>query len=472
MKWTRLIPASCLAAALATTSAFGQDEPIEVRVRAIAGPDGKVQVVEERIVGKEDKDEKKLLDKKSEDQKDEKKKEEGKTDEPLRTRLFRRVHELGEKVLETKEHGLLEGVTEDVWGQMPQSDYWIGVQIAPVAPEIRKHLPVKYGVLVQQIYPDSPAIKAELKADDILLQVGEAKIETGPDLVKAIDAAKTTELAFTVLREGKQVKLNVTPIKREEGNGLALTRAGAAPRLEKLHAAQKQIELALEALRAETQPEERVELMLVRPGAFITQSAAAKLPDDVTVQITKSGNKPASVRVSRGDKNWEVTSDKLDALPKELRPHVEQMLHGPNVTFTTETPQGPHTFSMKVAPGTAVPAPNTFYAPAIGNVPNPAVPAAPRVTVVPGVATVPALPAGVAAPPVVARAATAWSHAIAPQNIAPQNSDAKLDQILKKLDSLASPDLDAMKQELKSLRKEVDELRKKTGEEKSSPRER
>ena len=62
-------------------------------------------------------------------------------------------------------------------------------------------------------------------------------------------------------------------------------------------------------------------------------------------------------------------------------------------------------------------------------------------------------------PPAVARAATAWTYAVSPQA-----SDAKLDQILKKLDSLASPDLDEMRKELKALRKEVDELRKKAVE--------
>ncbi|WP_254508028.1 PDZ domain-containing protein [Anatilimnocola floriformis] len=437
MKWTKMFSASCLAAALATTTTFGQDQPVEVRVRAIAGPDGKVlQVLEERVLGKDDE--------KAE------KKEEGKTDgQPLRARIFRRAQELGEKIAEAAEGATVEIANEDFWGEMPQSDYWIGVQIAPVSAEVRKHIPVKHGVLVQQVYPDSPAIKAELQADDILLQAGDAKIETGPDLVKAIDAAKTTEVPFLVLRGGKEIKLKITPTKRENENERLPVLTAPAVRLERLHAAQKQFEKALETLRAETQPEQgKVDLMLVRPGAFIMQSDVAKLPDDVTVQITKEGNKPAKIQVKKGDKSWDATSDKLDALPKELRPAIEQMLHGNGPPFVT-TFTNPY---MNVTPHTArvqIPGGN---GPTVTTI-------APSATVPYGVAPVPALPTvpGMpATPPVVAKAATAWAHAIGPNN-----SDAKLDQILKKLDSLASPDLEAMKAELKALRKEVDELRKK-----------
>jgi len=426
MKWSKSFLSSCLAAMFVTTGVLAQEQPVEVRVRKLAGPDGKVVVVEEEV----------------EEKQAEPKKEEGKNEEqPLRARVIRRVQELSEKVAGGKAGETLDVVTEDAWGEMPQSDYWIGVQIAPVSPEIRKHLPVKHGVLVLHVYPDSPATKAELKADDILLQAGDVKIETGPDLVKAVDAAKETELSFLVLREGKERKLSVTPTKREEGgkvlnlNRLTMT----APRLEKLQAAQRQFEQALQALRAETEQETpTVDFMLVRPGAFLAHAASIKMPDDLTVQITKEGNKPPKIHVKQGDKRWDVSSDKLDTLPKDVRPHVERMLHGPGLTFGYEA--APKTFQTKVSP------PIQYYAPAVTTLSAPAVPAS---------------------PPVVARAATAWSHAIAPHA-----SDAKLDQILKKLDTLAGPDLEEMKKELKALRKEVDELRKKGGDEKQPARER
>lgn len=434
MNRTKFFAASCVATALSATGAFAQEEPVEVRIRSVAGPDGKVEVVEERIVGGEKSPEKQ--------EGDAAEKEPDNTEEqPLRARIIRRVQELGEKVGGSKAaENVLEVISEDFWGEMPQSDYWIGVQIAPVAPEVRKHLPVKHGVLVVHVYPDSPAIKAELQADDILLQAGDKKIETGPDLVKAVDAAKETELSFLVLRAGKEQKLTVTPTKRDAvDKSLLLTRPAPSPRLEKLQAAQKQFEKALEALRAETQQEGAIDFMLVRPGAFMAAGAEAKMPDDLTVQITKEGNKPAKVQVKKRDKSWDTTSDKLDTLPPEIRPHVEHLLNGGGSGLHGGfSPATSRMFQMKLAaptPGAPIVAP---YPPRMNTIP-----------------ALPAAPGTPAAPPIVARAATAWSHAFPAQP-----SDAKLDEILKKLDALASPDLEAMKKELKSLRKEVDELRK------------
>jgi hypothetical protein len=71
--------------------------------------------------------------------------------------------------------------------------------------------------------------------------------------------------------------------------------------------------------------------------------------------------------------------------------------------------------------------------------------------------TVPAVPGVPATPPLPGRAAAMWSAAI-PHS----GADAKLDQILKKLDALSSPELEQMKKELQTLRTEVDELRKKS----------
>ncbi len=446
MKLNKLLTASCLATALIAAAAVAQEQPVEVRVRAIAGPDGKLEVVEERVVGAEKSAEKKeaeATDNRASD------KDDKDVDQPLRARLFRRVQDLGEKVggAPTAEGGLVV-VPEEAWGEMPQSDFWIGVQIAPVAPEIRKHMAVKHGVLVVRVYPDSPAVKAELKADDILLQAGDKKIETGTDLVKAVDAAKETELTFLVLRDGKEQKLTITPTKREDTTDRLTVTRSTTPRLEKLQAAQKQFEKALEALRAETQPDGSVDLMLVRPGAFMAYGVQPKMPDDLTVQITKEGNKPAKVEVKQGDKSWNTTGDKLDALPADIRPHVEHILNsGSADMLRTYGPGFPHVWNMKVAPHAAASATIAPYTTRL-----------PTVTAVPPVAAVPAIPGVVpAGPPTVARAATAWANAI-PHS----GNDAKLDQILKKLDAIASPDLDEMKKELKALRKEVDELRKKS----------
>ena len=57
----------CAVWAMSIASLWGQAAPVQVRVRAIAGEDGKVEVVEERIEGdpKEDSEAKKFRDPKT-----------------------------------------------------------------------------------------------------------------------------------------------------------------------------------------------------------------------------------------------------------------------------------------------------------------------------------------------------------------------------------------------------------------------
>lgn len=470
MQFTKLVTAGCLTAVLSAGRLLAQEPEVEIRLRAIADRDGKLEVVEERISGSEKPATTKPTTQKIEEEverrlrSDKKNTDAKEPEETVRARVFRRLQDFAGGAT-TK--GDPAGAYDTVWGELPHSDYWIGVQIAPVAPEVRKHMAVKHGILVLHVYPDSPAAKAELQADDVLLQAGDAKLETGPDLIKAVDAAQTKELKFKVLRDGLETTATLIPVKREEAKALTLPRSDAGPRLERLQAAQRQFEKALEALRAETEEDAAVDFMLVRPGAFMARAATEKMPDDLTIQVTKKGNEPARIRVVKGDKNWEVTADKLDGLPKEIRPFVEQVA-GSSAQATT----------VMVAPHVAGGQPLQLKVPAPGmraTIPGPVVvpapaPGPPTVYGVPGlpVAPLPNLP-GVVPNGVVpnpggpARAAITWSS-IVPHSAA----DAKLDQILKKLDGLSSPDLEEMKKELQSLRREVDELRKKsTGSEAS-----
>ena len=61
-----------------------------------------------------------------------------------------------------------------------------------------------------------------------------------------------------------------------------------------------------------------------------------ELPDDMTVTVTKHGKDPAKITVAQADKTWEVTEDKLDDLPEEIRPHAEAILG----RFTIPLPPG------------------------------------------------------------------------------------------------------------------------------------
>jgi hypothetical protein len=436
MKCSQWLIAGFLALALSTANLWGQGEAVKVRVRAIAGPDGKVEVVEETVEGdpKEGSEAKRYLTIKAAE-------EEKKAD--VRATAVRSYRSALSGAAKEEKSDTAE------WGELPQSDYWIGVQIAPVPPEVRKHMAVKHGILILHVYADSPAAKAELQVDDILIQAGDTKVETGPDLIKAVDAAKTNELTFKVLREGQERTVKVTPVKRSE----AVTATPVQSlRVDSLKAAERELERALAALKAQNAENAAVDFMLVRPGAYVYDHPEARvnLPEDVSIQITKQGNKPASIRVVQGEKTYEAAEGKLDSIPKELRSHVERMLAGGAGALAVRS-YSPQRYEM-----------NLVAPPVAGGRVAPRVPAPVPVPPLPGVPgnppTAPPVPPSPANP-----ARVAWLP-----STASGASDAKLDQILKKLDSLARPDFDEIKKELQSLRKEVDELRKKSSGSESS----
>ena len=447
---------------------LGQEEQeIEVRLRKATTPDGKVVIVaEEESVEADTKTQRRNLMPKM------KAAAEGLHDKVLR--FYQNTITAESEDAATKE----DAAKGDAETAFPQSEYWIGVQIQPVPPEVQKHLPIKHGIMVGYVYADSPAAKADLQVDDILLTADTITLTAGEDLVQAVDKAKEQELTITLLREGKETKLALKPVKREEAQQTESTPADHRAKLERLRTAQAQFERALDALRAETsaeQEKESIDFMLVRPGAFVYGLAKAPLPKGVSVQITHEGGKPPKVQVKKGDQSWEVTADKLDGLPADLRVYVQQLLSAggpaavnanPYMSWTHVAPHLPPGIQPSIVTTRAMPpvagtGPGTVQiqpsAPAAAGmrmaspatVVNRAAKVTTAVTSPYGAA---ATVAGVPAAPV--RAPLAWSIDAGAHNI-----EAKLDAVLQKLDALGNRDLDAMKKEIHSLRKQVDELR-------------
>ena len=66
-----------------------------------------------------------------------------------------------------------------------------------------------------QIEADGPAAQAGLKAGDIVLAMGETRIEAADDLIRALNAeAIGREAKLTLLREGERLEVSVTPLER------------------------------------------------------------------------------------------------------------------------------------------------------------------------------------------------------------------------------------------------------------------
>jgi hypothetical protein len=309
-----------------------------------------------------------------------------------------------------------------------EEEYWLGVQLAALPELAKKQLGVEHGLAVEDVAPDSPAAKAEIKRFDILIKADDTPLKDAGDLVKSVEASQGKEMTLRVVREGKDRTVTVIATKRPEtAKVLRVRRPEFAEEI-------KRLEEALAHLKAKA-GNKGVDLLFARPAIvapkaemnqafsfFFEGGKPADFPNDLSVQVNKRGKEPAQIHVKRGDKEWNITEKEIDQLPEELRPHVMHYLgkgsayaRGPRALHLN--PQGKVEGEIRIPPMPPMP-------------PRP--PVAPR-------------------------------PAAAPTRIRP--ADPAIAAERRIIDTRRAPGdqekLDAILQELKELRKEVDEVRSK-----------
>jgi hypothetical protein len=243
--------------------------------------------------------------------------------------------------------------------------YWIGVQINEVSPALRAQLNLEEnrGVLIGEVLPDSPATKAGVKQYDILLAIGEHKIGTNEDVLKAVKAADGKEIQLTLLRGGSERSVSVTPVERP-------TRAVVA------RAPQTADELARWFQRVHpgappglVQQWPNLQFDVVKPGQALVLSnpespllrLSAPLPESLSITITREGKKPAKIKVKQEEREIETTEDKLGELPEDIRRYVEPMLGRPRAALNFRAAPQRGMLRLDARPGDAadviIPAP-------------------------------------------------------------------------------------------------------------------
>jgi membrane-associated protease RseP (regulator of RpoE activity) len=100
----------------------------------------------------------------------------------------------------------------------PAGKYMIGLHCTPVPDALRAHLdlPERAGLLVRHVMPKSPAAKAGIAQHDVLVQAGDTELKSVGDLMEAVRKAKTQPFTVSVIRKGKQRKVELTPVERSE----------------------------------------------------------------------------------------------------------------------------------------------------------------------------------------------------------------------------------------------------------------
>jgi serine protease Do len=90
---------------------------------------------------------------------------------------------------------------------------WAGLQIQSMTPDIAESLGLAkpHGALVAETVPGGPAAKAGITAGDVVTSVNAAPLKDSRTLFRSVaDAAPSSQMAFGILRDGKERTVQVT----------------------------------------------------------------------------------------------------------------------------------------------------------------------------------------------------------------------------------------------------------------------
>ncbi len=195
--------------------------------------------------------------------------------------------------------------------------YWLGLAVEAEDGHLE----------VEHVVPDSPAAKAGLKPEDVLLSDGKTPLKEVGALQKLVQASEGKPLSLRVRRDGKEITVEVKPEKRDGGQTIVIGEGG-----EEGKEGQEQMRLRLRQLSEELR--KRAEAAK-RPAASGWQRlnvpavvSNLAFPEDLQVTIKKKGNNPTRIKVRQGAQTWTVKENELDKLPEPIRGHVARMLPG------------------------------------------------------------------------------------------------------------------------------------------------
>jgi len=113
--------------------------------------------------------------------------------------------------------GAADALLKSSLGKMDASKFVIGVQAVELPDALRSHLEIDddSGLLIEQVFEDSPA-DGKFQAHDIILRMNGEAVDSVDSLVKNIQVAgkEESKLEIVVLRKGREKSVVVQPNKR------------------------------------------------------------------------------------------------------------------------------------------------------------------------------------------------------------------------------------------------------------------
>ncbi|MBS0208111.1 MAG: PDZ domain-containing protein [Planctomycetes bacterium] len=214
-------------------------------------------------------------------------------------------------------------------------DPWIGLGCEQMAPQVPELVDDQQTILViTTVAVDGPAFRAGVRPLDVLISADGNPLETVEDLRAAVKAAAGRELKLLYTHDGGQREVSVRPERRpEQFESAPLPNAD----VERFIARWLTPPILPEAHPGFT-------FRHVHPGMIMPgrPGALEKLPEGMSISVTRSADQPAKITVRQGEQTFETTADKLDALPRDVRQRVVQFLSWelPSAAWALNSPNG------------------------------------------------------------------------------------------------------------------------------------
>jgi serine protease Do len=185
---------------------------------------------------------------------------------------------------------LAKHVAEQLMASGTVQRAWLGIQLAELTPELAEGfgLSEQRGILVQDVLPRTPAEKAGLKRNDVIVAFDGQSVSDLPKFrLKVADTKIGSHIPITVLRDGKRIPITVTLSERPKDGEAQVQPKGGVEQDEPAGMAG----IRVRELTADEKASTKVE-----SGVVVTDVADGSAGDDAGIQtgdiIEQVGGKP------------------------------------------------------------------------------------------------------------------------------------------------------------------------------------
>ncbi|MCC6507601.1 MAG: PDZ domain-containing protein [Pirellulaceae bacterium] len=227
-------------------------------------------------------------------------------------------------------------------GTQPPS-IWLGVGLKEVTGDLATYLGSSEGVLIESVFPDSPAATAQLQAGDVVIAFDGTKILGPADFVSALrtlgdrhtgktepveqaDKADKADsqnasptyppVRLTIMRRGQEMTIPVTPAARPEPLKLA--------EVNELEASQQGADLLYFGRPSKLSFNFNLPTHESLNKAVII--SRERVGESTEVRVMRQGDGPIRITVKDKDGEREISEAEVDQLPENARSAVQRIL--------------------------------------------------------------------------------------------------------------------------------------------------